>query len=70
MVNRRACQPLRVVVDLPIKGNIRVNENGAPHYKLTGAAAEKLRAMGGGMIYLSLTHEGGMAAAVAIIERA
>ena len=46
------------------------DENGAPHYKLTGAAAEKLRAMGGGMIYLSLTHEGGAAAAVAVIERA
>ena len=29
------------------------DENGAPHYKLTGAAAEKLRVMGGGMIYLS-----------------
>ena len=37
------------------------------HYKLTGAAAEKLRVMGGGMIYLSLTHEGGAAAAVAVI---
>ena len=46
------------------------DENGAPHYKLTGAAAEKLRVMGGGMIYLSLTHEGGAAAAVAVIERA
>ena len=45
------------------------DENGAPHYKLTGAAAEKLRAMSGGTIYLSLTHEGGTAAAVAVIER-
>ena len=44
--------------------------NGAPCYKLTGAAADRLRSMGGGSVFLSLTHEGGMAAAVAIIERA
>lgn len=45
------------------------DENGAPRYELTGAAAEKLRAMGGGSVFLSLTHEGGMAAAVAVIDR-
>ena len=44
--------------------------NGAPCYTLTGAAADRLRSMGGGSVFLSLTHEGGMAAAVAIIERA
>ena len=43
--------------------------NGAPGYKLTGAAADRLRSMGGGSVFLSLTHEGGMAAAVAVIDR-
>ena len=43
--------------------------NGAPCYKLTGAAAERLHSMGGGSVFLSLTHEGGMAAAVAVIDR-
>ena len=43
--------------------------NGAPCYKLTGAAADRLRSMGGGSVFLSLTHEGGMAAAVAVIDR-
>ncbi len=43
--------------------------NGAPCYKLTGATADRLRSMGGGSVFLSLTHEGGMAAAVAVIDR-
>ena len=43
--------------------------NGAPCYKLTGAAADRLRSIGGGSVFLSLTHEGGMAAAVAVIDR-
>ena len=43
--------------------------NGSPCYKLTWAAADRLRSMGGGSVFLSLTHEGGMAAAVAVIDR-
>jgi len=41
---------------------------GAPRYHLTGAACERLHQMGGQTVHLSLTHENGMAAAVAIAE--
>lgn len=44
------------------------DESGAPRYALCGRAAEKMAAMGGRMMHLSITHEGGMAAAVAILE--
>lgn len=44
------------------------SEGGAPSYRLTGAALRKLTALGGSKVHLSLTHEGGMAAAVAIAE--
>ena len=41
---------------------------GAPAYRLTGAAAERMRALGARQAFLSLTHEAGMAAAVCVIE--
>ena len=41
---------------------------GAPGVQLSGAARERLGAMGGGRVLLSLTHEGDMAAAFAVIE--
>lgn len=41
---------------------------GAPRYCITGAAEERFRRLGGAKLHLSLTHDGGMAAAVAIIE--
>jgi len=41
---------------------------GAPCYRLSGAALAKLEAMSAGCAFLSLTHEGGMAAAVCVIE--
>lgn len=44
------------------------DESGAPRYALTGRAAEKMAALGGKATHLSITHEGGMAAAVAILE--
>ena len=47
---------------------IRHTESGQPEYALTGAAQEKLAALGATRAMLSLTHEAGMAAAVAIIE--
>lgn len=43
-------------------------ENGQPGYRLTGAAAHKLESLGGTRTWLSLTHEAGMAAAVAVLE--
>ena len=41
---------------------------GAPRYALSGAAAEKLQALGAAQAWLSLTHETGVAAAVCVIE--
>ncbi|MDD3334453.1 MAG: holo-ACP synthase [Eubacteriales bacterium] len=41
---------------------------GAPFYTLTGAALERLSSMGGTRTFLTLTHEDGMACAVAVIE--
>ena len=41
---------------------------GAPRYALAGAAAEKLRELGGERVFLSLSHEAGIAAAVAVAE--
>lgn len=43
-------------------------EQGQPYYVLLGPAAEKLQALGGSRALLSLTHEAGIAAAVALIE--
>ena len=43
-------------------------ESGAPFYTLTGAAQEKLKALGASRAHLSLTHEAGIAAAVCVLE--
>lgn len=43
---------------------------GCPHCRLHGGALERLRAMGGDTIRLSITHQGEMAAAVAVVEEA
>lgn len=42
---------------------------GAPGVRLHGAARERLCAIGGARVLLSLSHEGGMAVAFAVIER-
>ncbi len=44
------------------------NELGAPQYALQGAALEKLRQLGASGAWLSISHEGDMAAAVCVIE--
>jgi len=44
------------------------DELGAPQYMLTGAAAQKIGEMGAQRAWLSISHEGGMAAAVCVIE--
>ena len=41
---------------------------GAPYYKLSVRAEEKLRSMGALQAFLSLSHEAGVAAAVCVIE--
>lgn len=44
------------------------NEMGAPQYALTGAAQQKMQELGAERAWLSISHEGGMAAAVCVIE--
>lgn len=47
---------------------VQHDENGAPFYALSGAALERLKAMGAQKAFLSLSHEADMAAAVCVIE--
>lgn len=42
---------------------------GRPVCTLAGGAARQLERMGGGQVLVSITHSGGFAAAVAVIER-
>lgn len=42
--------------------------NGRPFYALAGKAAERLAALGATEALVSITHEGGMAAAVAVVQ--
>ena len=44
------------------------DENGAPRYALSGGAQAAAAARGARNIHLSITHDGGVAAAVAIAE--
>ena len=44
------------------------DELGAPRYVLTGEAERKMGEMGALRAWLSISHEGGMAAAVCVIE--
>ncbi|MBQ2990190.1 MAG: holo-ACP synthase [Clostridia bacterium] len=44
------------------------DENGAPGVVLRGGARERLEALGGSSVLLSLTHEGDMALAFALIQ--
>ena len=55
-----------VVKALGVGLSLPFNEARQPQVRLTGTAAEKLAALGGGDFLLSITHEGGMAAAVAL----
>ncbi|MEA5012951.1 MAG: holo-ACP synthase [Candidatus Limiplasma sp.] len=46
-----------------------VHESGGrPAYRLTGEALEKMKELGANRAWLSLTHEAGLAAAMAVIE--
>lgn len=41
---------------------------GAPQVRLTGTALSRLQSLGGARVHLTITHDGGMAAAAAIAE--
>ena len=43
-------------------------ENGRPYYHLSPKAQSALTALGGSRAFLTLTHEAGMAAAMAVVE--
>lgn len=43
-------------------------EGGRPELRLTGAAAERARALGVGHMHVSLTHDGTVAAAFVVLE--
>jgi holo-[acyl-carrier protein] synthase len=43
-------------------------ETGRPRFVLTGTVAEALTAVGGTHVHLSLTHDGGLAAAYVVVE--
>ena len=44
------------------------NAQGTPRFVLSGEALSRMHALGGRTMHLSITHVGGMAAAVAILE--
>lgn len=44
------------------------DEAGAPRYELRGAALERMAALGAMRAHLSITHEAGIACAVAVVE--
>lgn len=44
------------------------DEAGRPGCHLTGGALKRLQAIGGSAVFLSITHDAGVAAAVAVIE--
>lgn len=48
---------------------VLVDELGKPHCALHGGAKVRLELLGGSNVFLSITHSGGFAAAVAMIER-
>jgi holo-[acyl-carrier protein] synthase len=47
---------------------VRAGDGGAPSARLSGGAAERLSAMGGSRVHLSITHTEGLAAATAVVE--
>ena len=50
------------------KVEIYWDEKGCPHCRLDGGALERFDAMGGQAIHVSITHQGDMAAAMAVVE--
>ena len=52
----------------PAAIEVRVDALGKPLCALSGKALERMQALGGETIHLSITHTGDMAAAVAILE--
>ena len=52
----------------PADVEILWDEAGRPRCQLLGDALTRFRAVGGGTVFLSITHDAGVAAAVAVIE--
>ena len=48
--------------------SIEAGPGGQPRAVLSGGALDRLRVLGGTSVHLSITHDGGMAAAVAVVE--
>jgi holo-[acyl-carrier protein] synthase len=48
--------------------SLRNGVHGRPELDVTGAAAARLEAMGSTGVFLSISHDGGMAAAVVVIQ--
>ena len=48
--------------------SIEPDELGRPVARLTGGALERMRAMGGRNLFVSITHDAGFAMAVAVLE--
>ena len=54
---------------IPLKDiEVYHEKSGQPTYRLSGAAAQRLADMGGKRAFLSLSHEAGIAGAVALVE--
>lgn len=47
---------------------VEVDDRGAPHFELTGTVAARALALGVGRVHLSMSHDGGMAAATVVAE--
>lgn len=52
----------------PLEIEVLHNENGKPGYKLTGEASRLARRKGVDRMHLSLSHDGGLAVAFAVLE--
>lgn len=60
---------LGVGLAVPLReAGVTHDAQGAPRAALTGAAAARLAALGGRTMHLSISHEGGMAVAMAVAE--
>lgn len=60
---------LGVGLAVPLReAGVTHDAQGAPRAALTGAAAARLAALGGQTMHLSISHEGGMAVAMAVAE--
>ncbi|MDX1394135.1 MAG: holo-ACP synthase [Gemmatimonadota bacterium] len=48
--------------------SLRTDPHGRPHIEASGAAAERVEALGASSIHVSITHDGGLATAVVLLQ--